>query len=190
MASQANTALSAVGVGWGMLASMQGKSEPVASTSTAVEKKSTEKKSSSWFSTNTLIGSVAAVAVGGMVSAGYFYGKDFTNWGSEHLSFLVELWKTDSLQSRLNAVEAAQKDEKDKIGFHCFYTLLTPHKDAPLIPRTFIVLPDNKSHPNFSSNINSFAQDPIQAHVDMFETKSDGYYALGKETVDLINSWL
>lgn len=70
-----------------------------------------------------------------------------------------------------------------------FYTLLPPTATSTA-PRTFIVLPRTPIASLFSPNTNTLASDLIQAHVDMFETKSDGVYDLGKESVRVISDWI
>jgi hypothetical protein len=78
-----------------------------------------------------------------------------------------------------------------------FYTLLPASPPSFMDHRTFIVLPKRKlsfSFPNegdvadhFLKAPNGLAGDEIQAHMGMFEAKTnDGYYQLGLETSRMI----
>ena len=79
-------------------------------------------------------------------------------------------------------------------AFLCsFYTLLPPKEMSLTGARTFIVLPDKESPlaPEFIPANNYLAEDEIQAHMHMFEAKTnDGYYALGLSTMKVIEEAL
>lgn len=90
-----------------------------------------------------------------------------------------------------------------------FYTFLGHPKRKG---RTFILLPSNKQPPHFSKNVNTKAENEIDAyvkfqrsnisynyysnwlyvrHTTMFDEKlNDGSFGLGSETLKHINKWI
>jgi hypothetical protein len=70
-------------------------------------------------------------------------------------------------------------------SFYCYLPKTTEYKQ----PRTFIILPlsNAPAASYFVAAHNSKAPDEIQAHVGMFDAKTnDGYYELGLKTAQLI----
>ncbi|KAK4702205.1 hypothetical protein P7C70_g4021, partial [Phenoliferia sp. Uapishka_3] len=173
-----------------------GYSTPKKTTTTTVAKKEEPAANAggSWFR----VAGTAALLAAGAAGAAY-YGKDAVSysttaltghwsWAKSHLSFVAELWNTEQLEQRLEAIEKATHEG---VGFHCFYTLLPKTLAYPSTSRTFIVLPrSGKISALFSPNTNSRAADEIGAHVEMFTSDSDGMYALGSETCELIGGWI
>lgn len=143
MASQGQAALSALGVGWGVLSSLSG-TKPATPPPTASTSKESQKAKSSPSSlavlpssSNTpsassgsswLLPSLGALTVAGVAAAGMYYKKDLSNhvtshvtWTTDHLSFLVELWNTEALDKRMKGIERAKEDG---IGFAWFVSIL------------------------------------------------------------------
>lgn len=106
------------------------KRKPYASTSSAVAPPSisatASSSSSSWFK---VAGAAAVLAAAGAGAA--YYGKDAMTysrdtvtghwtWAKSHLDFVGELWSTDGLEKRLEAVEGATRKG---YGFHWYVPL-------------------------------------------------------------------
>lgn len=141
IASQGQAALSALGVGWGLLSAMKGqkatptpsppasssKSKPAESTTVATN--GAGPASTSWLGSYG-IAAGAGVALAAVAGAA-FYQKDVLSghlsWATSHLSYVAELWKTDELEARLNRLEAldqklsldgADGEKRPRIKFH------------------------------------------------------------------------
>jgi len=138
----------------------------------------------------------AAYAVGGAVIAGAAAGTAYWKrdelstgykWATDHMQYVGALWQEKELQNRMKAL----LDIEDEMGvvFRTFYTLLPAKPPTHLEPRTFVVLPRASSRlaAHFLPASNTMAEDEVQAHTGMFDSKSnDGYYELGLNTAQLI----
>ncbi|EJU06590.1 hypothetical protein DACRYDRAFT_29757, partial [Dacryopinax primogenitus] len=132
---------------------------------------------------------VAAAAgtllAGAAAGTAYYKRQDLAGgwqWASEHLQYVGNLWDEKGLKRRLELVISTG------VVFRDFYTLLPASALHPT-ERTFSILPPSSSpsHPHFVPQTNKVAKDEIEAHIGMFEPKSnDGYYEMGLEVVRVI----
>ncbi|KAH7914406.1 hypothetical protein BJ138DRAFT_1177332, partial [Hygrophoropsis aurantiaca] len=138
----------------------------------------------------------AAYAIGGAVVAGAaagtaYYKRDDIgigyNWATDHMKYVQNLWDKDALNRRLEDLINAEKQHG--VLVRVFYTFLPPSPPAYSTSRTFSILPSRTSSAatHFIASRNTLAIDEIQAHISMFDPKSnDGYYELGLQTAKAI----
>ncbi|KAI0368101.1 hypothetical protein BV20DRAFT_1045197 [Pilatotrama ljubarskyi] len=138
----------------------------------------------------------AAYAVGGALLAGAaagtaYYKRDDINvgyaWVTDHMRYVGNLWNQAELEQRLSKL--LEIESQMGVLFHTFYTYLPPNPPANPSPRTFAVLPRSNTPlgRHFVANRNTLASDEIQAHMGMFDSKTnDGYYQLGLSTAQLV----
>ncbi|PVF99986.1 hypothetical protein CPB86DRAFT_255879 [Serendipita vermifera] len=135
-------------------------------------------------------------AIGGAVLAGSgaaataWYHRDKLNYGwsflTDHFKYVYNLYDQEALKQRLALVVDSTKQHN--IAFRTFYAYL-PKTAEQKRPRTFIILPLSSAPAAsyFIAARNSKAEDEIQAHMGMFEPKTnDGYYELGLRTAQII----
>jgi len=136
-----------------------------------------------------------AIGVGGALLAGAAAGTAYWRkddigagykWWADHMKYVGNLWDEQSLSARVS--RAIQIERDMGVLFRTFYTHLPPKPPTYTSPRTFVVLPTDRSLLNhFIPAKNSCAEDEVQAHVSMFEAKgNDGYYELGLASAQLV----
>ncbi|KAF9509853.1 hypothetical protein BS47DRAFT_1373410 [Hydnum rufescens UP504] len=136
-----------------------------------------------------LIGLGGAVVAGAAAGTAYYKREDLSSsvvWAGDHLKYVGNLWDEKKLRYRVDSLIAVRKESG--VLFHNFYTSLPTTPRNPN-PRTFIILPRSttEAFQYHTANINSIAEDEIQAHTGMFEAPiNDGFYDLGLKTVDII----
>ncbi|KAG6880351.1 hypothetical protein C0992_007762 [Termitomyces sp. T32_za158] len=141
----------------------------------------------------------AACAAGGALLAGAAAGSAYyksehlssgLTWAKDHMKYVGNLWDEAALFKRIDALMTVKKQAG--VAFHAFYTMVpaTPPFSAA---RTFIILPKRASpqYAYFSAAKNTKALDEVQAHIGMFNAKTnDGYYELGLATAKIIRESL
>jgi len=136
-----------------------------------------------------LIGLGGAVVAGAAAGTAYYKREDLSStfgWAGDHLKYVGNLWEEKKLRYRVDSLIAVRKESG--VLFHNFYTSLPVTSRYPS-PRTFIIVPQSTSEAfqYHTPNVNSIAEDEIQAHTGMFEAPiNDGFYDLGLRTVDII----
>ncbi|KAG8754565.1 hypothetical protein FRC14_004945 [Serendipita sp. 396] len=146
--------------------------------------------SSSW----TKWAAIGGAVVAGGTAAAAWYHKDALASGvtygwsflTDHFKFVSSLMNEETMKQRLD--EVVETSKARNITFRAFYTYL-PKKLGQPRPRTFMILPSQNATaaPYFVAATNSLASDEVQAHIGMFDAKSnDGYYELGLKTTHLI----
>ncbi|EKM59798.1 uncharacterized protein PHACADRAFT_206021 [Phanerochaete carnosa HHB-10118-sp] len=138
----------------------------------------------------------AAFAVGGALLAGtaagtaYYKREDIGvgyTWATDHMKYVGTLWDEATLKKRVD--DLMQIEENMGVLFRTFYTYLRPSPPTHLTPRTFMILPKAPSEcvSHFLQAPNSIASDEIEAHMGMFDAKTnDGYYELGLISAQLV----
>ncbi|KAG5716702.1 hypothetical protein E4T56_gene16259 [Termitomyces sp. T112] len=141
----------------------------------------------------------AAYAVGGALLAGAAAGSAYNKrehlstgltWATDHMKYVGNLWDEAALTKRVEALMTVKKQAG--VTFNAFYTMIpaTPPFSAA---RTFTLLPKRASpqYAYFLPAKNTKALDEVQAHIGMFNAKTnDGYYELGLATAKVIRESL
>ncbi|KAG6869330.1 hypothetical protein C0993_000083 [Termitomyces sp. T159_Od127] len=141
----------------------------------------------------------AAYAAGGALLAGAAAGSAYykrehlstgLTWAKDHMKYVGNLWDEAALVRRVEALMTVKKQAG--VAFHAFYTMI-PAAPPFSATRTFILLPKRASpqYAYFSPAKNTKALDEVQAHIGMFNAKTnDGYYELGLATAKIIRESL
>ncbi|ODN79712.1 hypothetical protein L202_03636 [Cryptococcus amylolentus CBS 6039] len=131
---------------------------------------------------------LGAAALGAAaMGAAYYRREDFVTgwkWGYEHMTFVKNLWDSEGMTTRLEAVDGLIKERG--LLFSNYYSHLPPNPPDHLVARTFSILPptNHPLYPYFRPASNTLAKDEVSAHMGMFNPKTnDGFYDLGLAVV-------
>ncbi|KZP00208.1 hypothetical protein CALVIDRAFT_470136, partial [Calocera viscosa TUFC12733] len=134
----------------------------------------------------TYVAAAAGTLLAGAAAGTAFYKRQELaggwQWASDHLRYVGNLWDEGGMRRRMEGVVDTG------VVFRNFYTLLPASVLNPQ-ERNFSLLPSPTSplRALWRPQTNTLAKDEVDAHIGMFEPRSnDGYYELGLEVVSAV----
>ncbi|KLT40835.1 hypothetical protein CC85DRAFT_329607 [Cutaneotrichosporon oleaginosum] len=176
----------AAGLGWGKAKEAEERQKKEAEEARA---RGQQPQPTSWWQGKAAVGLGAIAVAGAAAGAAYFRREDLATgwkWGSEHMTFVRNLWDAKALRDRLDRIAELQNSRN--VTFANFYTCL-PASGTHLTRRTFAIIPSPSEAiaTHWMPAINTVAKDEVNAHMGMFNPRNnDGFYDLGLATVRII----